>query len=95
MKKPSFETTMKLILVFTIICGLITVTFITMKIADEANTASRLYTVTQNNTTYTGNIIRGDDNVKITDKDGTMFILDAAHGPISIRRSDLGSYSID
>ena len=95
MKKPSFETTMKLILVFTIICGLITVTFITMKIADEANTASRLYTVTQNNTTYTGNIIRGDDNVKITDKDGTMFVLDAAHGPISIRRSDLGSYSID
>jgi len=95
MKKPSFETTMKLILFFTIICGLITVTFITMKIADEANTASRLYTVTQNNTTYTGNIIRGDDNVKITDKDGTMFVLDAAHGPISIRRSDLGSYSID
>ena len=95
MKKPSFETTMKLILVFTIICGLITVTFITMKIADEANTASRLYTVTQNNTTYTGNIIRGDDYVKITDKDGTMFVLDAAHGPISIRRSDLGSYSID
>lgn len=95
MKKPSFETTMKLILVFTIICGLVTVTFITMKIADEANTASRLYTVTQNNTTYTGNIIRGDDYVKITDKDGTMFILDAAHGPISIRRSDLGSYSID
>lgn len=95
MKKPSFETTMKLILAFTIICGLITVTFITMKIADEANTASRLYTVTQNNTTYTGNIIRGDDYVKITDKDGTMFILDAAHGPISIRRSDLGSYSID
>lgn len=95
MKKPSFETTMKLILAFTIICGLITVTFITMKIADEANTASRLYTVTQNNTTYTGNIIRGDDNVKITDKDGTMFVLDAAHGPISIRRSDLGSYSID
>ena len=95
MKKPSFETTMKLILVFTIICGLITVTFITMKIADEANTASRLYTVTQNNTTYTGNIIRGDDNVKITDKDGTMFVLDAAHGPISNRRSDLGSYSID
>ena len=95
MKKPSFETTMKLILVFTIICGLITVTFITMKIADEANTASRLYTVTQNNTIYTGNIIRGDDNVKITDKDGTMFVLDAAHGPISIRRSDLGSYSID
>ena len=95
MKKPSFETTMKLILAFTIICGLVTVTFITMKIADEANTASRLYTVTQNNTTYTGNIIRGDDNVKITDKDGTMFVLDAAHGPISIRRSDLGSYSID
>ena len=95
MKKPSFETTMKLILAFTIICGLITVTFITMKIADEANTASRLYTVTQNNTTYTGNIIRGDDYVKITDKDGTMFVLDAAHGPISIRRSDLGSYSID
>ena len=95
MEKPSFETTMKLILAFTIICGLVTVTFITMKIADEANTASRLYTVTQNNTTYTGNIIRGDDNVKITDKDGTMFVLDAAHGPISIRRSDLGSYSID
>ena len=95
MKKPSFETTMKLILAFTIICGLVTVTFITMKIADEANTASRLYTVTQNTTTYTGNIIRGDDNVKITDKDGTMFVLDAAHGPISIRRSDLGSYSID
>lgn len=95
MKKPSFETTMKLILAFTIICGLVTVTFITMKIADEANTASGLYTVTQNNTTYTGNIIRGDDYVKITDKDGTMFILDAAHGPISIRRSDLGSYSID
>ena len=95
MKKPSFETTMKLILAFTIICGLVTVTFITMKIADEANTASRLYTVTQNNTTYTGNIIRGDDNVKITDKDGIMFVLDAAHGPISIRRSDLGSYSID
>ena len=95
MKKPSFETTMKLILVFTIICGLVTVTFITMKIADEANTASRLYTVTQNNTTYTGNIIRGDDYVKITDKDGTMFVLDAAHGPISIRRSDLGSDSID
>ena len=95
MEKPSFETTMKLILAFTIICGLVTVTFITMKIADEANTASRLYTVTQNNTTYTGNIIRGDDYVKITDKDGTMFVLDAAHGPISIRRSDLGSYSID
>ena len=95
MKKPSFETTMKLILVFTIICGLITIAFISKKLADEVNTASRLYTVTQNNTTYTGNIIRGDDNVKITDKDGTMFVLDAAHGPISIRRSDLGSYSID
>ena len=95
MKKPSFDTTMKLILVFTTICGLVTVTFITMKIADEANTASRLYTVTQNNTTYTGNIIRGDDYVKITDKGGTMFVLDAAHGPISIRRSDLENYPID
>jgi hypothetical protein len=86
---------MKLTLVFTIICGLITIAFITKKLADEVNTADRFYTVTQNNTSYTGNIIRGDDYVKITDKDGTMFVLDAAHGPISIRRSDLGNDSID
>ena len=95
MKKPSFETTMKLILVFNGICGLITIAFISKKLADEVNIAARFYTVTQNNTTYTGNIIRGDDYVKITDKDGTMFVLDAAHGPISIRRSDLGNDSID
>ena len=95
MKKPSFETTVTLTLVFAIICGLITIAFVTKRLADEVETAARFYTVTQNNTSYTGNIIRGDDYVKITDKDGTMFVLDAAHGPISIRRSDLGSYSID
>jgi hypothetical protein len=95
MKKPSFETTMKLTLAFAIICGLITIAFVTKKLADEVETVARFYTVTQNNTTYTGNIIRGDDYVKITDKDGTMFVLDAAHGPISIRRSDLGNDSID
>ena len=95
MKKLTFETTMKLILVFTIICGLVTVTFITFKIADEANTAAKFYNVTQNGTTYTGRIIRGDHYVKVTDKDDNMVILDAAHGPISIRRSDLGNFSID
>ena len=86
---------MKLILVFTIICGLVTVTFITFKIADEANTAAKFYNVTQNETTYTGRIIRGTNYVKVTDKDDNMVILDAAHGPISIRRSDLGNFSID
>lgn len=91
MKKPSFLKIEILILVFTIICGLCTIAFISMKLADEVNTTARCYSVTQNNTTYTGNIIRGDDYVKITDKEGTMFILDAAHGPISIRRSDLGN----
>lgn len=95
MKKPSFLKIEILILVFTIICGLITIAFISMKLADEVNTTARYYSVTQNNTTYTGNIIRGDDYVKITDKEGTMFVLDAAHGPISIRRSDLGNDSID
>lgn len=95
MKKLTFETTMKLILVFTIICGLVTVTFITFKIADEANTAAKFYNVTQNGTTYTGRIIRGTNYVKVTDKDDNMVILDAAHGPISIRRSDLGNFSID
>ena len=95
MKKLTFETTMKLILVFTIICGLVTVTFITFKIADEANTAAKFYNVTQNETTYTGRIIRGTNYVKVTDKDDNMVILDAAHGPISIRRSDLGNFSID
>ena len=86
---------MKLILVFTIICGLVTVTFITFKIADEANTAAKFYNVTQNGTTYTGRIMRGTNYVKVTDKDDNMVILDAAHGPISIRRSDLGNFSID
>ena len=95
MKKLTFETTMKLILVFTIICGLVTVTFITFKIADEANTAAKFYNVTQNGTTYTGRIMRGTNYVKVTDKDDNMVILDAAHGPISIRRSDLGNFSID
>lgn len=95
MIKLSFETTMKLILVFTIISGLVIVTFITIKIADEANTAARLYNVTQNGTTYTGRITRGGEVVKVTDKDDNMVILDAAHGPINIRRSDLGNYPID
>jgi len=93
MKKPSFEITT--ILIFNLLCGVIMFTFMLRNLSDEVNTAARFYTVTQNNTTYTGNIIRGDGYVKITDKDGTMFVLDAAHGPISIRRSDLGNDSID
>ena len=95
MKNLSFETTLKLILAFTIICGLVTVTFITIKIADEANNAAKFYNVTQNGTTYTGRIIRGTNYVKVTDKDDNMVILDAAHGPISIRRSDLMEHPID
>jgi len=95
MKKLSFETTTRLILIFSSLCGVVMFTFMLWNLSNEVNTAARFYTVTQNNTTYTGNIIRGDDYVKITDKDGTMFVLDAAHGPISIRRSDLGNDSID
>ena len=95
MKKPSIETTMKLILVFQIICGLVMITFISIDIADAVNTADKFYNVTQNGTTYTGRIMRGTNYVKVTDKDDNMVILDAAHGPISIRRSDLGNFSID
>ena len=95
MKKPSIETTMKLILVFQIICGLVMITFVLIDITDGVNTAAKFYNVTQNGTTYTGRIMRGTNYVKVTDKDDNMVILDAAHGPISIRRSDLGNFSID
>jgi len=96
MKKPSFETTTRLILIFSSLCGVVMFTFMLWNLSNEVNTAARFYTVTQNNTIYTGNSIGGGDGyVKITDKDGTMFVLDAAHGPISIRRSDLGNDSID
>ena len=95
MKKPSIETTMKLILVFQIICGLVMITFVLIDITDGVNTAAKFYNVTQNGTTYTGRIMRGTNYVKVTDKDDNMIIIDAAHGPISIRRSDLGNFSID
>lgn len=95
MKKPSIETTMKLILVFQIICGLVMITFVLIDITDGVNTAAKFYNVTQNGTTYTGRIMRGTNYVKVTDKDDNMVIIDAAHGPISIRRSDLGNFSID
>ena len=86
---------MKLILVFQIICGLVMITFVLIDITDGVNTAAKFYNVTQNGTTYTGRIMRGTNYVKVTDKDDNMVILDAAHGPISIRRSDLGNFSID
>lgn len=70
-------------------------TFMFWNLSDEVNTAAKFYNVTQNGTTYTGRIIRGDHYVKVTDKDDNMVILDAAHGPINIRRSDLGNYPID
>jgi len=93
MKK--LETTAILILMFCVICVIVMFTFMIWTLSDGVSAAKYSYTVTQNNVTYTGNIIRGDDYVKVTDKDGTMFVLDAAHGPISIRRSDLGNFSID
>ena len=95
MKKPTFETTMLLILVFCVVCLIVSLTFMIWTISDIASGAKHSYTITQNNVTYTGNIIRGDDYVKVIDRDDNMIILDAAHGPISIRRSDLGNFSID
>jgi hypothetical protein len=70
-------------------------TFILWTLSDEISAAKYGYTIIQNNVTYTGNIIRGDDYVKVIDRDDNMIILDAAYGPISIRRSDLGNFSID
>ena len=83
------------ILLFSLLLGLIMYSFMFMNLSGEVNTAAKFYNVTQNGTTYTGRIIRGDHYVKVTDKDDNMVILDAAHGPISIRRSDLGNFSID
>lgn len=71
------------------------ITFVLIDITDGVNTAAKFYNVTQNGTTYTGRIMRGTNYVKVTDKDDNMIIIDAAHGPISIRRSDLGNFSID
>jgi len=85
MKKLTFETTTLLVLLFCLAC-LIMMSLLHLR---------DCYIITQNNITYTGNIIRGDDYVKVIDRDGNMVIIDAAHGPISIRRSDLGNYSID
>ena len=95
MKKPTFETTMLLILVFCVVCLIVSLTFMILTLSDIASGAKHVYIITQNNVTYTGNIIRGDDYVKVIDRDDNMIILDAAHGPISIRRSDLGNFSID
>jgi hypothetical protein len=83
------------ILIFSLLCGVFMFTSMLWNLSDEANTAARLYSVTQNGTTYTGRIIRGSGYVKVTDKDDNMVILDAAHGPISIRRSDLMEHPID
>lgn len=94
MKKLTFGG-QELILLFSLLLGVIMFSFMFMNLSGEANTASKFYNVTQNGTTYTGRIIRGTNYVKVTDKDDNMVILDAAHGPISIRRSDLGNFSID
>ena len=80
---------------FCVICVIVMFTFMIWTLSDEVSAAKHGYTITQNNVTYTGNIIRGDDYVKVIDRDDNMIILDAAHGPISIRRSDLGNFSID
>jgi hypothetical protein len=95
MKKLTFEKIMQLWLILAAIFGLIIIIFTVISISDEISAAKHSYIITQNNVTYTGNIIRGDDYVKVIDRDDNMIILDAAHGPISIRRSDLGNFSID
>jgi len=95
MKKPTFETTTILILMFCVVCVIVMFIGMIWTLSDEISTAKYSYTITQNNVTYIGNIIRGDDYVKVIDRDDNMTILDAAHGPISIRRSDLGNFSID
>ena len=94
MKKLTFDG-QELILFFSLGCGVIMFTFMFWNLSDEVNTAAKIYNVTQNGTTYTGRIIRGDHYVRVTDKDDNMVIFDAAHGPINIRRSDLGNYPID
>ena len=95
MQKLSFESIMRITIIFTALCGVSIITFTVIKIMDEISAANQIYTVTQNDATYIGSIIRADDYVKVTDKDDTMTILDAAHGPINIRRSDLGNHPID
>ena len=94
MKKLTFGG-QELILLFSLLLGVIMFSFMFMNLSGEINTAAKFYNVTQNGTTYTGRIMRGTNYVKVTDKDNNMVILDAAHGPISIRRSDLGNFSID
>jgi hypothetical protein len=94
MKKLTFGG-QELILLFSLLLGVIMFSFMLMNLTGEVNTAAKFYNVTQNGTTYTGRIMRGTNYVKVTDKDDNMVILDAAHGPISIRRSDLGNFSID
>jgi|APGre2960657404_1045060.scaffolds.fasta_scaffold131843_2 hypothetical protein len=95
MKRLTFETTMLLILVFCVVCLIVSLTFMMLTISDIASGAKQVYTVTQNDASYVGSIIRGDDYIKVIGKDNNMVILDAAHGPISIRRSDLEEYPID
>jgi len=90
MKKLTFETTTLLVLLFCLACLIVMGTFMIKVLSDEVS-PTKGYIITQNNITYTGNIIRGDDYVKVIDRDGNMVIIDAAHGPISIRRSDLGN----
>ena len=94
MKKLTFGG-QELILLFSLLLGVIMFSFMFMNLSGEINTAAKFYNVTQNGTTYTGRIMRGTNYVKVTDKDDNMVIIDAAHGPISIRRSDLGNFSID
>ena len=94
MKKLTFGG-QELILLFSLLLGVIMFSSMFMNLSGEINTAAKFYNVTQNGTTYTGRIMRGTNYVKVTDKDDNMVIIDAAHGPISIRRSDLGNFSID
>ena len=76
--------------------GIVMIAFLGVFLLDEVIfTQASVYSITQRGTIYTGRIQQGHSTVKVTDSDGNTIILDAAHGPIDIRRSDLGIHPID
>ena len=95
MKRLTFEKIMQLWLILAAMFGVIIIIFTVISIEFEISAAKHSYTVTQNDVSYVGSIIRGDDYIKVIGKDNNMVILDAAHGPIIIRRSALEEYPID